>query len=221
MQIIVTGATGMVGSEVVRQALIDPAITLVTELVRKPLSISNQKLKNIIHQDFKNYNGLEDMIKQHDACVWALGISQAKVKSDDEYHRITYDYTIAAANAILHVNPGMTFLFVSGEGADTTMNSKTLFARVKGETENVLNKLAFKKLYIIRPGMIKAVEKNPGAVWYEHVAYKLFPFFRLNAPKFTITSVELVRDILHIIKHGESKKLLRNADLYKMAKQKI
>src|SRR6188768_3903192 len=130
MRILVTGATGMVGSEVIRQAIEDPGISRVTALVRKPMDITHPKLRSIIHRDFTNYDAVEDILKEQDACIWALGISQTKVKSEKEYRLITLDFAIAAGYALIKANPAIRYLFVSGEGTDTTMKSRTLFARV-------------------------------------------------------------------------------------------
>src|SRR5437762_3346998 len=100
MKIIVTGATGMVGSEVIRQAILDKDIEEITAIVRKPLDVTHPKLKTVIHQDFMDYLSLMEIFKKNDACLWCLGISQNLV-SKEEYYKITYDYTIAAAKDML------------------------------------------------------------------------------------------------------------------------
>src|SRR5690349_11759517 len=100
MNLLITGATGMVGSEAVRQALLDPSIQRVTALVRRPLTIQHPKLQVVLHHDFLNYVGLEDLFRRHDACLWCLGISQTQV-STAEYRRITHDFTLASARAML------------------------------------------------------------------------------------------------------------------------
>ena len=143
MKIIVTGATGLVGAEVLRQAILDETIEEITAIVRRPLTLQHPKIKTIIHQNFLDYSTLSDVFKQHDAFLWCLGISQSQV-SKEEYQTITYEYTIEAAKTVLNVNPEMTFLFLSGMGADSTEKSKTLFAQVKGKTENGLLKMSFK-----------------------------------------------------------------------------
>jgi putative NADH-flavin reductase len=102
-RIIVTGATGMVGSEVVRQAILDDEIEMVTAIVRKPLDIQHSKLKTIIHKDFNDYSNISDLFKQRDACIWCLGISQYQVSKND-FEMITYNYTVEAAKAMLNVN---------------------------------------------------------------------------------------------------------------------
>jgi len=117
MKIIVTGATGLVGAEVLRLAINDKEIEQVTALTRRPSIIQHPKIRTVLHNDFLNYAGLDDLFKEHDAIIWCLGISVSQVKKE-QYHVITYDYATAAAKAILKANPAMHFIFLSGEGAD-------------------------------------------------------------------------------------------------------
>src|SRR5262245_42727081 len=129
MKILVTGATGMAGAEVIRQAIADQSIEKITALVRKPLLLKDARLQIVIHADFLDYSNCAHLFREHDVCIWCLGISQTQV-SKQEYHTITYEYVVAAANAMLAVNPSIGFIFISGDGADPTEKSKTLFARV-------------------------------------------------------------------------------------------
>lgn len=212
MKIIVTGATGLVGAEVLRQAILDDDINEITALVRRPIDISDSKIKTVIHSNFLDYSGLEELFKSYDAIVWALGISQTQVNKE-QYHIITYDYTLAAANTIQKVNPDMTFLFVSGEGADSTEKSRTLFAREKGKTENALLKLGFKKLYNVRPAGIKPIHKNPNTSWFNKMFIPLFPIFEILTPSLVIASNKLAIAILRILKNGSDKIIIENKEL--------
>ena len=72
-----------------------------------------------------------------------------------DYSRITYDLTLAAADTLARLNPGMTFIYVSGTGTDSTERGRIMWARVKGATENALLKLPFKAAYMFRPGIIR------------------------------------------------------------------
>ena len=215
MKIIITGATGMVGSEVVRQAILDDAMTEITAIVRKPLSISHPKLKIVLHQNFLDYADLSETFKANDACLWCLGISQTQVNKE-EYHSITYDYCMSAANEMLKVNPAINFIFLSGAGADSEERSRTLFARVKGKTENALQKLPFKKLYIARPAAIRPIAKREKAPLFEKILIPLFPIFQLIIPSQIITSVDLAKALLHLAKKGADKIILENVELKKL-----
>lgn len=216
VKILVTGATGMVGSEVVRQALIDPEIEQITALLRRPLKVEHPKLKTVLHQNFLNYSGLADVFRAQDACLWCLGISQSQV-SKEEYHKITYDHAVAGAQAMLAANPEITFLFLSGLGADSTEKSRVLFARVKGMTENALRKLPFKKFYIARPGGIKPTHPKEHAPFIEKIWLPLFPLFNFLRPTMFITSEELARGMLRVLKEGSSKTIIDNAELKGMS----
>lgn len=132
MTLIITGATGMVGSEVLRQAIAENDIELITVVVRRPTGITHPKLKTILHQNFLDYSSLENEFKNNDALIWCLGISQ-NIVSKDEYIKITYDYTIAAANAVVQSNNAIRFLFLSGRGADNTEKTKLLFGKINAE----------------------------------------------------------------------------------------
>lgn len=213
MKILITGATGMVGYEVLNQALLDNEIKTVTALVRKPLTVNNEKLKVIVHADFINYSYLDELFKEQDACIWCLGISQTKTKSEQEYHTITYDYAINAAKEMLKCNPNMTFVFLSGMGADNTMKSKTLFARVKGKTENDLKLLPFKSLYILRPGGIKPAHWGDSSTIMEKILYPFFPLFKLFAPNLMITSTQLAKALIKVAKKGNDIQTLENQEI--------
>ena len=213
MKLIITGATGTAGLETLNQALLDNEITEVISLLRKPSDVSHPKLKTIIHKDFLNYSDLENTFKNVDACIWCLGISQTQV-TKTEYEVITYDYTINAAKVMLASNPNITFVFLSGMGADSAEKSRTIFARVKGKTENALIKLGFKKLYCTRPGGIIPVtpKKNMSSIqtFFLRTMGVLFP-------KYAINTVQLAKAMLHLAKHGNDKIILENKELKNLA----
>jgi len=212
MKIILTGATGMVGSEVLKQALADTEITAVAAIVRKPVPVQHPKLTTIIRENFLDYSNLTEVFKNYDACIWCLGISQLLV-TKEEYIVITYDYALAAANAMLKANPSIGFLFLSGAGADSKEKSRTIFARIKGKTENALLKLPFKKFYIARPAGIKPMQLKRDAKWYEKLLYYTYPFFKLITPAYVITSEELAKAMLNVVKNGYGNTVIENGEL--------
>ena len=207
----------MAGSEVVRQAILNPSISEITLIARKPLQINHSKIKTVIHSDFLNYDALKNIFANHDACIWCLGISQAQVK-EPEYIKITYDFTIAAAKSMLQHNPNITFLFLSGAGADSNEKSNTLFARIKGKAENELKRMGFKHLYIARPGGIRPMHKKENAAWFEKILIPLYPVFELLLPTKFIKSTELAIAMLNIVLKGSNLVIHENTDLQKLAK---
>jgi uncharacterized protein YbjT (DUF2867 family) len=212
MRVLIFGATGTAGSEVVRQAILDPEITLVTVVVRKPLDFTHPKMQTIIHRDYLDYNEMLPVFRETDACIWCLGISQTKVNKE-QYFIITYDYAVNAAKAMLSVNPQISFVFLSGQGADSTEKSKVLFARVKGQTENALKSMPFKSYFIFRPAGIVPVVKQKNLAFLKKAEFSLLKFMAIILPMFTISTVQLAKAMLVLIKHGDKFRLLENKDI--------
>lgn len=217
MKLLITGSTGMVGSELLRQAIIDNDVTSIIALSRKPLDIQHPKLKTIIHKNFLDYSSLGYLFIDCDVCAWCLGVSQLQVRKE-EYNVITYAYTMAAAKAMLVANPKIYFVFVSGEGADQSGKARTLFGRVKGKTEKDLMELPFEKLIISRPAAIQPITKNSRAPFLYKIFYSLYPVFKILTPSKIITSVELAKAILMAIKIKTGKIILDNKELKELGR---
>ena len=217
MQILVTGATGLIGAEVLRQSIQDPGIHSVIAISRGQPEVTHSKIQTIIHPDFLHYESLAEVMKQADALIWCLGISQTQV-SRAQYETITYQFTEACATSCAAFNPAIRFVFVSGDGADRTEKSSTLFKRIKGRAENALLHSGLQDLYIARPDAVRPRHRNKKAP----LAYKLFyPFFPIVAtlsPNSVIWSDVLARALLHLAKEGHALRTLENLDLQKLGK---
>jgi uncharacterized protein YbjT (DUF2867 family) len=209
MKILLTGATGFAGGEVLRQALLDDEITEVTVLTRRPLSITHPRLRQVVMSDFMDYTGLD--LSGHDACIWCLGVSQTQVGKDD-YIRITLDYAVAAARAMHAANPALRFCFVSGQSADPTEARSSLYAKIKGRTERVLGELGG-PLHIFRPGYIRPTAasgpRTDFARWFGFIGSLIALF---NADR-AVDCDQLARCLLGVAKHGSEKRLLANRDI--------
>src|ERR1700693_5313829 len=105
MRILLFGATGMVGQGVLRECLLDPGVTLVQTLGRSPTGAHSPKLREIVHSDLSNYASIQPDLSGFDACFFCLGIASAGMAEED-YRRITYDITPAAAETLCRLNPG-------------------------------------------------------------------------------------------------------------------
>lgn len=151
MRLILTGATGFAGGEVLRQALDDPAIEQVTVLTRRASGRTHPKLHEIIQADFRDYSAVD--FASANGCIWCLGVSQTAV-DEAAYVAITHDYALAAAQAMWAANPGLRFCFLSGRGADQQEQARTLFGRIKGRTERELAALS-PNVTSFRPAYIK------------------------------------------------------------------
>jgi uncharacterized protein YbjT (DUF2867 family) len=215
MKVIIFGATGLIGSECVRQAIEDEDIELITAITRRPVDkdIISDKLNVVIHTDFLDYNALLHLFESHQICIWAIGVSQNAV-NESKYIQITHDYTLAAAKAISSVNPDMRFIFVSGMGADSSEESRFLFGRIKGKTENdLIKECDLKETYTLRPAFVISSQAISNKPWYERALQPLVHVVRVVKPSWSITSTALARVILYLGKNGHHATLLENRDM--------
>jgi uncharacterized protein YbjT (DUF2867 family) len=215
MKLLVTGSTGMAGSEVIRQALADDSITNIYALARKPLEIVHPKLQTILHTDFLNYSELENYFVESDACIWCLDISQLQA-TKEQLEITTVDYTVAGAKAMLAANPNIHFIFLSGNGADRHEKSRIPFARLKGKAENELLKLNIKHLAIARPDAIWPKLKHTTAPLAYKLAFPFYPLVELLAPSKIIKSDVLAKALIHLAKYKLDKDTFENMELRKM-----
>src|ERR1700691_6799927 len=154
MKVLVFGATGMVGQGVLRECLLDPDVAQVQTVGRSSTGIHHPKLRELVHRDLSHYGEIEAELSGFDACFFSLGVSSAGMKAED-YERITYRITMAAAETLCRLNPQMRFFYVSGAGTDSTEQGRSMWARIKGRTENALLRLPFAAAYMFRPGVIQ------------------------------------------------------------------
>jgi uncharacterized protein YbjT (DUF2867 family) len=180
LNVIITGATGMVGEGVMHQCLQNGNVESVLLINRKPYGLQHPKLKEIIHHDFYDLSAIESELKGYNACNFCLGISSVGI-SKDEYFKITYTLTMHVGETLSRLNPDMVFTYVSGMGTDSKEKGNG-WASVKGKTENDLKKLPFKKVHAYRPGFIKPIAglKNAKSFykyinWMFPIGQSLFP----------------------------------------------
>jgi len=217
MKIILTGATGTAGSEVLRQALADPDVTDVLVLSRRPLDITDPKLRVAVVKNFLDYSEVGPQFTGYGACLWCLGISQTEVSKED-YETITYGYALAAAQAMKDLGEGFRFCFLSGRGADSNEKSSILFARVKGKTENSLTGLGQPKAWHFRPGYIHPTTAPPRRRLEQWLA-PLTPLFYRFLPSHIISTVELAKAMLYVAKRGSSLRIIENDDIREISRR--
>ena len=219
---VVFGATGMIGKAVLLECLKDERINEVTCVVRKPLDITHQKLRVLICKDFKKLDELSNDIQGYDACFYAIGIPSSGL-SENDYSRITYDYTIAAAEMLLVKNLNLTFCYVSALGADSSEKGNSMWARVRGKTENKLMSYPFKKFYSFRIGYVLPMKGVKSNVKNYRIFYSLSsPFYSLlkHFPSLVSTSVQVAQAMINIVYHGYSSSILESRDIVKASKLK-
>lgn len=216
MNVLLFGATGMLGQGVLRECLLDPGVETVVTVGRSPAGVSHPRLREIIHADLTSYAPIEAQLTGFDACFFCLGVSSAGL-DEEQYAQITYTITVCAAETLVRLNPQMTFVYISGQGTDSTEHGRIMWARVKGRTENALLRMPFKAAYMFRPGVI---EPRFGArsrtTWYR-VAYALarplFPLLRRAMPNQILATDEIGRAMLIVARHGAPKHVLETKDI--------
>lgn len=221
MKVILFGATGMVGQGVLRECLLDNEVEKVLAIGRATTGQSHEKLREIAHSDLFDLSPLRGELAGYDACFFCLGVSAAGM-SEADYRRITYDLTLSVARTLVELNPAMTFLYVSGAGTDSSEKGRSMWARVKGATENALLKLPFKGNYMLRPGFIRPLHGITSKTRLYRVAYAIaWPFTPLlNAlPGMATTTEKLGKAMIEIAKRGAPHQVLEMRDLNKFAAQ--
>jgi uncharacterized protein YbjT (DUF2867 family) len=219
MKVILFGATGMVGQGVLRECLHDPAVEQVLVVGRSPTHRQNDKLKEILHGDFLDFSAIEPDLTGYDACLFCLGVSSIGL-DEARYRHLTYDITMAAAKTLARLNPGMTFIYVSGRSTNSTEKGSLMWARVKGKTENELLKLPFRAAYMFRPAGIQPLHgiesKTPWVNTLYNLTGPLLSVLVKVAPSYMTTSEQLGRAMIKVAKDGYPKKVLESEDINKV-----
>jgi uncharacterized protein YbjT (DUF2867 family) len=200
-QLVIVGATGMVGGYALRYALDQPTVGRVTAISRRGLGISNTKLHEVLHQDFSDCSALAPTLTNQDGAVFCLGAYTGAVP-DVEFRAITVDYAIEFARVLHASSPNAAFSFLSGSGADPTGRSRMAFARYKGEAENVLLGSGFPRLYIFRPAYIYPVEPRNEPNFSYRVLRGIYPVFRALFPNQVIRADDLARAMVDVVSTG-------------------
>ncbi len=222
MNVILFGATGMVGQGVLRECLLDAEVCAVTIVVRTRTSFAHPKLREIVHADLWNYSSIESGLSGLDACFFCLGVSSVGM-AEAEYERITYDLTLAAAQTLARLNPQMTFIYVSGAGTDSSERGRVGWARVKGRTENALLRLPFKAAYMFRPGLIQPLDgiksKTRSVRIFYSLARPVMPLLRRIFPDSILTTEQIGRAMLAAARRGAPKEVLESRDIRGLSQQ--
>jgi uncharacterized protein YbjT (DUF2867 family) len=220
---IITGTTGMVGKGVLLECLESEEVEAVLVINRKPLGMQHPKLKEIVHADFFDLSAVAGEMKGYDSCFFCLGVSSAGMKEQD-YTRMTYDLTLSFAKTFIEQNPGSVFCYVSGTGTYSTEKGSSMWARVKGRTENALLAMPFKAAYMFRPGFIEPLKGiTSGTRLYRNlytILRPVFPLFRAM-PKYATDTVRVGKAMIGVSVRGYGKRHLECTDINIIAKQTL
>lgn len=220
MKILIFGATGMVGQGVLRACLQAQDVALVRSIGRTALDKRHAKLDDLVHADLFDYATIEDKLSGFDACFFCLGVSSAGM-SEQQYTHLTYDLALAAATVLARLNPGMVFTYVSGAGTDSTEHGKSMWARIKGRTENALLRLPFAGAYMFRPGAIEPLDgirsKTRSYQVFYSLAKPVLPLLRRLMPNTILTTAEVGAAMLAAARKGQGRRVLETVDIKKLA----
>ena len=214
MRIIVTGVTGMVGEGVLLECLENDSVEKVLAVSRKPTKHTHGKLEQLLVPDFRDTTALEDKLTGYDACFFCAGVSSVGMNEAD-YTAVTYDTTIAFASTLARLNPNMVFTYVTGANTDSTEQGKTMWARVKGRTENALTRLPFKGVYNFRPGLMTPKPGQQHLKRSYRVALVFAPLLKLFFRSLTLSQVG--RAMIRCVESGAPKHVLEIGDIAALA----
>jgi uncharacterized protein YbjT (DUF2867 family) len=201
---------------VLRECLLDPGVQLVQAIGRTSTGVQHAKLRELVHRDSWHYADVEADLSGFDACFFCLGMTSSGM-TEDAYTRVTYDITMAAADTLCRLNTQMTFIYVSGAGTDSSEQGRTMWARVKGRTENALLQLPFAGVYMFRPGVIEprhgARSKTASYRILYTLTQPLLPVLRWVFPNYVLTTEQIGRAMLAVAAHGFPKRVLESRDI--------
>ena len=216
MNILIFGATGMIGQGVLRECLHDPDVRLVKAVGRSASGVQHAKLRDIVHRDLHDFASIEQELGGCDACFFCLGVTSAGM-SEADYERVTCGIATAAAETLARLNPQMTFVFVSGAGADSSERGRVMWARVKGKTENAILRLPFKAAYVFRPAFVQPMHGIRSRTRSYNALYALFrplmPLLRLLLGGYVLTTEQMGKAMLIAARHGAPKRVLESSDI--------
>jgi uncharacterized protein YbjT (DUF2867 family) len=221
MKVVLFGATGMLGQGALRECLLATDVELVLAVVRNPTGRKHDKLRELVHADMLDVGALEPELRGYDACLFCLGVSSAGM-SETEYTRLTYDLTIGVARVVARASPNAAFVYVSGAGTDSTERGRSMWARVKGRTENELLRLPFKAAYNFRPGVILALHGIKPRTKVYRVAYAalgpFLPLVRAVFPNAVLTTEIVGRAMLEAVRRGGPSRTIEAAEITELGK---
>jgi uncharacterized protein YbjT (DUF2867 family) len=215
MNVILFGATGMIGQGVLQECLRDARVERVLAVGRTALEVEHPKLRQVVQADLTDLSSIEAELADYDACFFCLGVSSVGMK-EDAYRRITYDLTLSVARTLAAANPSQTFVYVSGQGTDSSEQGRSMWARVKGKTENDLLRVPF-RAYMFRPGFVQPMDGVVSKTRLYRLAYAitgpLVPLFRRIAPNAVNDNRQIGRAMIAVAAAGPDQRVFTPKDI--------
>ncbi|WP_462252345.1 Rossmann-fold NAD(P)-binding domain-containing protein [Ekhidna sp.] len=216
MKVIITGASGMVGKGVLLECLDHPDVDRVLSIGRSELEMNHPKLIQVVHKDFSDFSSIKENLRGYDACFLCMGVSAAGL-SEDQYTKMTFDYTLALARPLSELNPGMTCIYVSGQGTDSSEKGRSMWARVKGKTENTIAQLGFSQSFMFRPGAIIPLRGIKSRTKLYQFVYDYFMWLvklvKLIAPNSVVNTTQIGLAMINVSKSGYDNFIIDPVDI--------
>ncbi|NTY41504.1 NAD-dependent epimerase/dehydratase family protein [Burkholderia diffusa] len=221
MRVVLIGATGMVGQGVLRSCLKAGDVTEIIAIVRSELhGYEDPRLKVVTTLDLENFRAEGEMFEKVDACFFCVGVSSFGM-SEAAYRAVTYDLTVHVAQQLLASNPGMTMVYVSGAGADSSEQGSTMWARVRGQTENALQRMPFRRVAIFRPSAIfpeDGIRSRTASYRWLYAVLKPFLMLARRVSPGSVLTTRVIGDaMLNAVRRGVSHSILNPADIHRLA----
>ena len=221
MKVLIFGATGMVGQGVLHECLAAPDVTLVMAVGRSPVAQHHPKLQQRIVADLRSLTAEMADLAEFDACFFCLGVSSSGMR-EETYRQVTHTTTLHVAGVLVHLNPEMTFVYVSGAGTDSSEQGRSMWARIKGQTENDLKKLPFQSVYLFRPSVIQPLHgiqsKTPFYRHFYRIANPVLSIVRSVFPRLIVTSDDIGQAMLQAARQRAGRVVLESKDIVALAR---
>lgn len=221
MKVVIFGATGMVGQGVLRECLRAADVTQVISVGRTPLAVQHPKLTSLVQADLLDLSAIEGQLGGLDACFFCLGVSSLGMQEAD-YRRLTLDLTLSIANTLARLSPQLSFVYVSGAGTDGSEQGRTMWARVKGRTENELMRLPFRGAYMFRPGVIQPLHGARSKVGWIHGFYvvlgPLLTGLRALFPRGLLTTESVGLAMLAVAREPGARRVVEVSEIYALSR---
>lgn len=210
--VLMTGATGMIGSLVLQHCLESPKIAKVTSLLRRKSGITHGKLNEIVVEDFMNLDAGAPYFDEVDIVYYCQGVYTGTVDRG-AFRQITVDYPEKLGQILRKRSPSLRFCLLSGAGADRSERSRVMFAKDKGAIENRLSRMGFKSIHAFRPGYIYPFTPRQEPNISYRVTRVLYPLIKLLGSKYSIRSTELAIAMFAVGLNGSPLEILENKDI--------
>ena len=218
MKVIITGSTGMVGEGVLHECLLHPKVKNILVINRRECNVKHPKLKEIIHKDFSDFSSIKNELVGYNAVFLCMGVSSIGMK-EDKYKFLTYDLTMSLAKLLAELNSDLILIYVSGAGTDSSEKGRSMWARIKGKTENDLIKMPFKNVYAIRPGGRTSTPGLKNKFTILKLMNPVLPLLRRLLPKMICSLREVGIAMINVAIYGYDKNVIEVTDIVKLSRK--